>query len=792
MKAAAGIALCLGFFVTAAVLRGGAAPPADYAIVPVPHSAVNVTDRFWAPKIDTNRTVSFQHVLRKYEESGRVDAPRLIEAAAYMLATRDDPALRRRAEALIETAVAGVEKRLAAATGAMPVSGNFLEAAVAYFEATGDRRMLDTAVKAADVLDAEYGPGKKTYISGHQGLKIGLMRLFRHTGDDRYWRLAKFFLDERGRDDYPRQGEYANDRTYAQDHLPVVRQRDAIGHAVRATYLYVPLADVAALTGEASYRTALDAIWQDATFRKTYVTGAIGSIRFHEKFGAPYELPNLSAWNETCASYGSILWNHRMFLQRGDGRYLDLMERVLYNGFLAGVSLDGDRFFYQNPLTSYGTYERFEWINVPCCPPNVVRLLASLGGYVYARGAAGRDAYVNLFVGSTADFTLGDTTLRLQQATSYPWDGRVRIAVDPDRPSTFTIHVRIPGWTGAEVIPGNLYRFLDNGSEPVTIAVNGRPQRVRAVRGFAALERRWTKGDRIDVTLPMPVRRVAAHPNVRDDEGRVALTRGPLVYAAEWPDNDGRALNVIVKDGARFTSRFDPQLLQGVQVVTGSVAALQRDERSGTREQPRTLIAIPYYAWANRGPGEMQVWLARSAAKARVAPVLPPAPIARVTSSGGIEKTWTGYNDQNDDIAAVYDGIDPLHSADESHLYFRMRPAVGQPGWIEYQFKAPTRISTSEVYWVDDRRFCRLPASWRILYKKGDAWLPVSPAEAYTVTTDRFNRVTFAPVETTAVRIEVEPRTVQYKAGEIGPPAAMFLDAPIAWREFGLIEWRVR
>ena len=228
-------------------------------------------------------------------------------------------------------------------------------------------------------MDFVYGPGRKTYISGHEGLKIGLINLYRHTGDERYWKLAKFFLDERGRDDYPRQGEYAIDRTYAQDHLPVVRQREAVGHAVRATYLYIPLADIAALTGDSRYQQALDAIWQDATYRKTYVTGAIGSIRFHEQFGAPYELPNLSAWNETCASYGSVLWNHRMFLLHRDARYIDLMERVLYNGFLAGVSSKGDRFFYQNPLTSYGSYERFDWINTPCCPPNVVRLLASLG-----------------------------------------------------------------------------------------------------------------------------------------------------------------------------------------------------------------------------------------------------------------------------------------------------------------------------------------------------------------------------------------------------------------------------
>ena len=766
--------------------------PRDYAIVAIPQSQVDISDTFWAPKIETNRTVSIQHVLRKYQESGRFDTPRMIEAAAYMLSKRRDPDLERQVDALIEKALATIENRLARAERGIGVSGNLLEAAVAYHEATGNRRLLDAAVEAADVMDSAYGPGKKTYISGHAGLKIGLIHLYRHTRDERYWKLAKFFLDERGKDDYPRQGEYAIDRTYAQDHLPVVTQREAVGHAVRATYLYIPLADVAALTGDSRYQQALDAIWQDATYRKTYITGAIGSIRFHEQFGAPYELPNLSGWNETCASYGSVLWNHRMFLLHKDARYIDLMERVLYNGFLAGVSSKGDRFFYQNPLMSYGSYERFDWINVPCCPPNVVRLLASLGNYIYAKSRAESDVYVNLFIGSSAAFQLGGATLRLRQETTYPWDGRIRISIEPERAQRFTVNIRIPGWTNDEVIPGDLYRFLDENTDAVTIAVNGRAQRVRTSRGFVSIQRRWQKGDVIDLTLPMPVRRVVADPRVRDDDGRVALARGPLVYSAEWPDNNGRALNLVVPDGARFTSEFDRRLLNGVQVVRGTATALSRASAGQIQEQPHRLVAIPYYAWANRGAGEMQVWLPRTAAKARVTPVLPPAPIAQVRSSGGIDKQWTGYNDQNDDITAVHDGVDPLSSADESHLYFRMRSAAGSRAWIEYQFTTPTRVSTAEAYWADDRRFCRLPESWRIVYKSGERWEPVAARGAYGVNANRFNRIDFDPVVTRAVRIEVEPKTVHYKTGEIGPPAAMFLNAPVDWREFGIIEWRIR
>ena len=766
----------------------------DYPVDPVPLSQVDIADDFWAPKIEVNRTVSIQHLFRKYEERGRTDAPRAIEAAAYMIAKRPDPALESYVDRLIDDAVAGLERRLAKPVVTPPVSGNFLEAAVAYFEATGKRKMLDAAIKAADAMDATFGPGKKTYISGHEGLKIGLIRLYRQTGDARYARLAQFFMDERGKDDYPRTGEYAIDRTYAQDHAPVTAQREALGHAVRATYLYVPLADVAALTAKREYDEALDAIWQDASSHKTYVTGAIGSIRFHEQFGGAYELPNLSAWNETCASYGYILWNHRMFLRHREGRYLDLMERTLYNGFLAGVSIAGDRFFYQNPLTSYGNYERFDWINVPCCPPNVVRLLASLGSYVYARETDNSVIYVNLFVGSSATVRLADNPVKIRQETRYPWEGRVKIAVDPAQPATFDVAVRIPGWIDTEVMPGGLYQFMNaSGSKGrVSIRVNGRDAELQVVSGFARIQRRWQPGDVVELTLPMPVRRVVADERVKDDEGRVALSRGPLVYAAEWLDNGGRALNVVVPDDVPLTSEYRSGLLNGVEVITGSVQALSPGRDGQPQSKPHQLVAIPYYAWANRGMGEMQVWLPRQAEQARMSPVALPAALAGVRSSGGIDKRWTGYNDQNDDIAAVYDGIDPLNSADESHLYFRMRPPSGKPAWVEYTFRKPTPVSSAEVYWADDRRFCRLPTSWRVLYKDGSAWKPVEATSPFAVEKDRFNRVDFAPVTTMAVRMEVEPATRHYKSGEIGPPDAMFLDSAIAWREFGIVEFRVR
>jgi len=776
-----------------ACLVGCSAGPTDAPLQPVPYARVEIADEFWAPKMEVNRTVSIQHLFRKYEQQARVDSSRVIEAAAYMLATRPDPDLERYVDGLVDKAVASLDARLRDPANAVRVSGYFLEAAVAYAEATGKSTMLDAAIRAADAMDATYGPGKKTYISGHEGLKIGLVRLYRATGDPRYLRLARFFLDERGRDDYPREGEYALDRTYAQDHARVVDQTEAVGHAVRATYLYTALADIAALTGDSRYTAALDRIWEDATYRKTYVTGAIGSIRFHEQFGAPYELPNLSAWGETCASYGSVQWNQRMFLLHRDARYVDLLERVLYNGFLDGVSLEGNRFFYQNPLTSYGNYERFDWINTPCCPPNVVRLMASLGGYVYATADAEPALYVNLFVGSQATVPLDGGTVAVRQETRYPWDGRVTIAVAPDAPRRFTVNVRIPGWTGRQVMPGELYLFARDREDPIGLTVNGQPIEREMVRGFARIERRWTAGDTIELTLPMPVRRVRADDRVREDAGRVALARGPLVYAAEWADNGGHALDLVVPDEAPLASAFRSDLLNGVVAITGPVTALTRGPDGVTvASAAHELVAIPYYAWANRGMGEMQVWLPRDASGARVTPIVPPAPIARVRSSGSLEKRWTGYNDQNDDLAAVYDGVDPLSSADESHLYFRMRPPPGASAYVEYTFDRPTTVSTAEVYFVDDRRFCRLPSSWQVVYEQDGRFVPVAARDAYGVEKDVFNRVAFDPVTTTAVRIVIEPRWIHYAKGEIGPPDAMFLDDDIDWGEIGVIEWRVR
>ncbi len=769
----------------------------DYAFRPVPLTQVDVTDEFWAPRMEVNRNVSIWHCFEKEKSRGEsFNNPRLIEGAAYMIAKRPDPKLEEYCDRIIEGLVNALASRISDPDKAVRVSGHFLEAAVAYYAVTGKREMLDLALQDAKVIDANFGPGKKTYISEHEGQKIGLIHLYRGTGDDAYWKMAKFFLDERGKDDYPRAGEYLRDRTYAQDHEPVVKQDAAVGHCVRATYLYISLTDIAALTGRPEYAIADDKIWEDAVYYKTYLTGSIGSIRFHEQFGAHYELPNLSAWNETCASYGNTVWNHRMFLFHQDARYIDVMERILYNGFADGVSWKGDRFFYQNPLKSFGDYERFDWINVPCCPPNVVRLTASIGSYIYAQSAD--SVYVNLFIGSRAKVELpSKNTVAIRQETRYPWDGKARISVDPQRAESFAIQVRIPGWARNQVMPGDLYQYVDRSVEQPRLAVNGRSIDLSEsaghieASGYVRIERVWKQDDVIELNLPMPVRRVQANAQALENRDTVALERGPLVYCAEWPDNNGHALNLVVPEDAKFKSEWRKDLLNGMQVVTGNVHAVSRAADGVSLEtRAHPLVAIPYHAWANRGMGEMAVWLPRDPKKAWVSPQ-PPDPIRHVDSSGGVPKVWTGYNDQNSDIGALYDGKDPLSSADESYRYFKMRPQMGTPAWVEYEFKSPARISSSQVYWFDDRRFCRLPQSWRVLYKDGDDWKPVTAAQPYTVEKDQFNTVSFEPVTTTAIRVEVEPPTKAYKKGDIGPPDAMFIENDIEWREFGILEWRV-
>ncbi len=643
----------------------------DYPVKPVPFTAVHVNDGFWAPRIEINRAVTIPFAFRKDEETGRVDnfiraakalrgepfenhkyppypfddtdVYKVIEGASYTLSVHPDPKLEAYIDGLIEKIGGAQEKdgylytaRTIDPAHPHPWSGDqrwilegvnshelydlghLYEAAAAHYQATGKRTLLDIALRTANLLDQTFGPGKRAIWPGHQIVEMGLVKLYRVTGDERYLNMAKFMLDSRG----PDNDEKGAGNPYVEAQQKVVDQTEAVtgGHAVRATYMYSGMADVAALTGDAAYVNALDKIWENVAGKKLHITGGIGARAAGEAFGADYELPNMSAYNETCAAVGNDYWNHRLFLLHADAKYIDVMERTLYNGLISGVSLDGKTFFYENPLeaTGYaGKDQRSPWFGVACCPGNITRFMASVPGYVYAQ--RGDALWVNLYVASNADIKLDNgRTLKVVQETRYPWDGTVKITVDPDQSAVSTIRVRIPGWAREEPVASDLYRFASKSNEPVTVQVNGKPAALQVDKGYVALTRTWNKGDVIQLNLPMPVRRVLANEHVVADRGRIALERGPIVYAAEWPDNPkGQVRNLVLPRNVNLTAEFKPALLKGVEVIKGRAQALAYDAKGKILKTEQDFTAIPYYAWANRGRGQMMVWFPESEANAQ-------------------------------------------------------------------------------------------------------------------------------------------------------------------------------
>ncbi len=629
---------------------GAAAPARDYPITAVAFTDVSLSDAFWARRLEINRTVTIPFAFKQSEDTGRVrnfeiagrlaegtfcsryafddsDVYKVIEGASYSLALHPDPALDRYLDTLISKIAKAQEPdgylytaRTIDPAHVMKMAGqqrwvneqeshelynvgHLYEAAVAHFKATGKRTLLEVALKSADLIARTFGPSLRRDVPGHQEIEIGLVKLYRLTGDGKYLALAKFFLDERGNAaGHKLYGEYA------QDHLPVVKQTEAVGHAVRAAYMYSAMADVAALTGEQAYVDAIDRLWANVVGRKMYLTGGIGATGAWEGFGPDYELPNADAYAETCASIAHALWNERMFLWHGDGKYIDVLERILYNGFLSGVAMTGDRFFYPNPLASSGQHERSPWFACACCPSNVPRFLASIPSYTYA--ASGDRVYVNLFVQGKGSVAIPAGRIGLEQTTRYPWSGKIAIRVDPEKTGAFTLLVRIPGWARNTPVPSDLYRYLGRAPAAFSVTVNGQRIATPIDRGYVPVTRTWSRGDVVNVDLPMEPRRVLAHPAVKADEGRVAVERGPLVYAAEWPDNDGHVSNLVLGDAVPLEVESRPALLNGVTVVTGAAIVI-REQGGQIVKSPQKITLIPYYAWAHRGKGEMAVWLAR-------------------------------------------------------------------------------------------------------------------------------------------------------------------------------------
>ncbi len=620
-----------------------------YPYEPVPFTSVKITDSFWGERLRTSRQTTVPMAFRKCEESGRyrnfvmaahpsddytvggfpfddTDVYKTIEGASFLLQTYPDERMEAYIDSVLVLVAAAQEPDGYLNTSytmnpahphpwMSPVKwaevenlshelynlGHMAEAAVAHWQATGKRNFLDIAIRYADCVCEAFGPnpGQLDRVPGHQIAEMGLVKLYLATGDRKYLDQAKFFLDRRGNTVYRDE--------YRQAHRPVVDQDEAVGHAVRAVYMYSGMADVAALTGDSAYICAIDRIWDNIVGKKYYITGGIGARHKGESFGDNYELPNAQAYCETCAAVGNVYLNHRLFLLHGDAKYYDALERTLYNGLISGVSLEGDAFFYPNPLASDGGYSRKPWFDCSCCPSNICRFIPSLPGYIYA--VSGTDVYVNLYIANDADISLGSGTVRLSQQGDYAWDGKAVVTVQENKAGEFTLRLRIPGWAAGRPVPSDLYTYAGSAPRPVAVKVNGHPCPVGNLeKGYLPITRKWKKGDTVEIEFDNSPRVVVAHSAVAADAGKIAVERSPIVYCAEWPDNDFDINSAVLYPEPKFTESRDSKLHGIVQLTTGA-QTVGRDDVGRLTVSDVSLALIPYYAWAHRGEGTMKVWL---------------------------------------------------------------------------------------------------------------------------------------------------------------------------------------
>lgn len=635
-------------FLTCICITGSAQINHGYPIDPVPFTSVKVTDNFWGQRLQASREVTIPLAFSKCEETGRyenfvkaahpsdtykvegfsfddTDVYKTIEGASYSLQTYPDKKLQKYIDSVL-VIVAGAQETDGYLYTARTVNpkhphnwagkerwvavenlshefynlGHMIEGAVAHYQATGKRNFLNIAIKYADCVCREIGngPQQKKYVPGHQIAEMALVKLYMVTGDKKYLDQAKFFLDTRG---------YTSRKdAYSQAHKPVVEQDEAVGHAVRAVYMYSGMADVAAITGDSSYIKAIDKIWDNIVSKKIYITGGIGARHAGEAFGNNYELPNQSAYCETCAAIGNVYMNYRLFLLHGDAKYFDVLERTLYNGLISGVSLDGGSFFYPNPLSSNGKYSRKPWFGCACCPSNVSRFIPSLPGYVYA--VKNDQVYVNLYLSNKAELKVDKKKILLEQETGYPWNGDIRLKITQGN-QDFTMKLRIPGWVRGNVLPSDLYSYADNQKPAYQVSVNGQTVESDVNDGYLSIARKWKKGDVVEVHFDMIPRIVKANPKVEADHGRVAVERGPIVYCAEWPDNRFNVHSILLNQHPQFKVTDKPELLYGIRQITTDAQALSYDKAGKLVTKDVELTLIPYYAWAHRGEGDMEVWL---------------------------------------------------------------------------------------------------------------------------------------------------------------------------------------
>lgn len=761
-----------------------------YPISPVPFTSVKVSQGFWGQRLNASREVTIPLAFHQCEINGRytnferaahpsdnnkvsgysfddTDVYKTIEGASYSLQTFPNPKLQKYIDSVLVIVAAAQEPDgyLYTARTQNPKNphewagmkrwekeedlshelydlGHMIDGAVAHYQATGKRNFLDIAIKYADCVCREVGDGQgqSAVVPGHQIAEMALARLYLATGDKKYLDEAKYFLDKRGRTDHRDE--------YSQSHLPVTEQSEAVGHAVRATYMYSGMADIAALTGDTSYVNAIDRIWNDIVGKKYYITGGIGATGGNEGFGPAYDLPNMTAYCETCASIGLVYVNYRLFLLHGESKYYDVLERTLYNALIDGVSLDGGKFFYPNPLASNGQHQRQEWFGCACCPSNICRFIPSIPGYVYQ--VKDNNLYVNLFMGNTGNLLVNGKKVTLTQTTNYPWEGEIAISIDKNAAGKFALKVRIPGWAKNQAVPSDLYAYNDGKHMGYTVKVNGADAEGELTQdGYFTIDRKWKKGDKVQVHFDMEPRTVKANAKVTADVGMVAIERGPLVYCAEWPDNSYEISSLLLPRDPKFTLVSKPDLLNGITELVAPAQTLKYDENGKLITTDVTLTLIPYYSWAHRGNGKMSVWLPISLKAARPATVPTIASGSKITASARENRNL---------LRSIADGEVPANAEDRSIQYYHWWPKHGGTEWVSYEFENPTTISTSTVYWYDDGPWqdCRVPQSWKLYYKdEQNSWKEVETNDKYTTEKGVANQVNFKPVKTGAVKLEV-------------------------------------
>ena len=793
MKKLVTIALAAAMTLTASAAQKQKQQAHGYPISPVPFTAVKVTPgTFWGQRLEASRKVTIPLAFSKCEETGRytnfsnaaqhlkdpskvfpvgglsfddTDPYKTIEGASYILQTYPDKKLVQYIDSVLDVIASAQEpdgylytsrtqnpqhphewagdKRWSKEedlSHELYNLGHMVEGAIAHYQATGSRKFLDIAIRYADCVCREVGPnqGQACVVPGHQIAEMALAKLYLVTGEKKYLDEAKFFLDYRGKTTIT--------HDYSQAHKPVIEQDEAVGHAVRAAYMYAGMADVAALTGDKDYIKAIDAIWDNIVSKKLYITGGIGATSNGEAFGKNYELPNMSAYCETCAAIGNVYVNYRLFLLHGDSKYYDVLERTLYNGLISGVSLEGNGFFYPNPLESMGQHQRQPWFSCACCPSNICRFIPSLPGYIYA--VKDKNVYVNLFLSNKSNLTVGGKKVALSQTTEYPWNGDITVNVNQNAAGQFAMKIRIPGWVRNQVVPSNLYQYTDGKRLGYTVTVNGSVVGAISADGYYTIDRRWKKGDKVQIHFDMEPRTVRANNKVEADRGMVSIERGPIVYCAEHPDNSFDIMGALINQNPQFTLGKGEIAGTPVQTLTTSAQTLNFNKQGKLEAQDQTLTLIPYYAWCHRGSGKMRVWLPQDLNATNPSQPETLASQSKVTSS----------TERMPALSAINDRLVPKDENDRSVPYTHWWPKKDCTEWLGYEFPQEATVQSATVYWYDDGPWggCRVPQSWRILYQDQQGqWQPVSGADAYPTDKGSACTVNFDPVKTKALRLEV-------------------------------------